>query len=59
MSAAIIPFPRMHRDEEKRLAAEWLARTMADPVRRELLEKARKAIAALPRREEDPCPRSR
>lgn len=49
MSATVIPFPRMHRDEEERLLAEWHARTMADPVRRELLEKARKAIAALPR----------
>lgn len=52
MSATVIPFPRMHRDEEERLLAEWHARTMADPVRRALLEKARKAIAALPMKEE-------
>jgi len=51
MSAVIIPFPRLHRDEEERRLKEWAARTAADPYKQELLAKARAAIAKLPRRE--------
>lgn len=51
MSAQILQFPRLHRDEEERLFAEWMARIDADPEKQKLLAKARAAIAQLPRRE--------
>lgn len=55
MTATVIPFPRLHRDELARIEAAMRARSAAalaaDASRRELLAKARQAIARLSRRE--------